>query len=194
MVGANRVGYFGVNYGKQLYYVQAPAYLFLLCIGIAFSLDRSGEPYVVYAGLQHESKAPNGIPNHIRHAGPRRLWLRPAAAIVALALYGAAFVMSANALNDKDTSSYDSAKSKAYFTTLARQIRVAESRGERVSLTDTSVPASVITPVFAPFNQLSSILALLEPDVAFAGRGDATFRVTGNGSLLAFHSTAGSRS
>jgi ABC-type multidrug transport system fused ATPase/permease subunit len=194
MVGANRVGYFGVNYGKQLYYVQAPAYLFLLCIGIAFSLDRSGEPYVVYAGLQHESKAPNGIPNHIRHAGPRRLWLRPAAAIVALALYGAAFVMSANALNDKDTSSYDSAKSKAYFTTLAGQIRVAESRGERVSLTDTSVPASVITPVFAPFNQLSSILALLEPDVAFAGRGDATFRVTGNGSLLAFHSTAGSRS
>jgi hypothetical protein len=113
---------------------------------------------------------------------------------VALALYGAAFLMSANALNDKDVSSYDSATSKAYFTTLARQIRAAESRGERVSLADASVPASVITPVFAPFNQLSSILALLEPDVAFAGHGEATFGVTGSGSLMALHSTTGSRS
>ena len=47
LIGANRVGYWGVGYGKQLYYVQAPAFLFLLCVGVAFSLDQSGTPYLV---------------------------------------------------------------------------------------------------------------------------------------------------
>ena len=47
MIGANRVGYFGVDFGQQLYYVQSPAYLFLLCAGAAYSLDPSGAPYVM---------------------------------------------------------------------------------------------------------------------------------------------------
>ena len=48
MIGANRVGLFGVDFGKELYYLQPPAYLFLLCVGAAFSLDPFGAPDVLH--------------------------------------------------------------------------------------------------------------------------------------------------
>jgi hypothetical protein len=184
MVGANRVGYFGVDFGVQLYYVQAPAYLFLLCAGVAFSLDSSGEPYPVYASPLYESKEPDHLPRHVRQLVTPRVGIRPVAVIVAFALYGVAFVVGANALNAKDMSSEESAISKAYFTTLAAQIRAAEGRGERVSLADTAVPTDILAPAFAPYNRLSSILPLLEPDVAVAPHGGATFGVSGGGSLF----------
>ena len=66
MIGANRVGYFGVDFGLQLYYLQSPAYLFLLCVGAAFSLDTSGAPYA----RQQEDPAGPRIPAHHRRPSP----------------------------------------------------------------------------------------------------------------------------
>ncbi len=62
MIGANRVGYFGVDLGQQLYYVQAPAYLFLLCVGAAFSLDPSGAPYVLHQEVSARLSSSNTPP------------------------------------------------------------------------------------------------------------------------------------
>jgi hypothetical protein len=184
LIGANRVGAFGVDLGNQLYYVQAPAYLFLLCAGVAFSLEPSGEPYPLHASPFHESRRSEHLPRHVRRPGPAWVGARPAAVSLVLALYGMAFVFSVNALNAKDLTRLESATSKAYFTSLAGGIRAAEGRGKRVSLADTAVPASIVLTVFAPFNRLSSVLPLLEPDVAVAGSGGATFGVSGDGSLF----------
>ena len=67
MIGANRVGYFGVDFGQQLYYIQAPAYLFLLCVGAAFSPDAS------VCRVHCRKKPPQGLepPAHQRRPSKR---------------------------------------------------------------------------------------------------------------------------
>jgi hypothetical protein len=179
MIGANRVGYYGVDYGQQLYYVQAPVYLFLLCVGAAFSLDPSGVPYVMWRALPARPG-----PGHVRREYRYWLRLRRPACVAAVCLYGVAFTISASAMNAKDLSSHESATSRAYFTKLNAEIDTASSHGRRVVLEDTTVPPSIVLPGFAPFNQLSSTLAILRPGVRFGQPVDSTFKVKGDGSLV----------
>jgi hypothetical protein len=183
MIGANRVGYYGVDYGKELYYIQAPAYLFLLCVGAAFSLNSSGAPYVVRKAFHARPRGPG----HVRRQHRYLLGYRREAFAVAIGLYGVAFATSATAMNAKDLSSQESAASRAYFTKLNAEIDMARSHGRQVVLDDTTVPSSIVLPAFAPFNQLSSTLAILRPYVRFGQPVDATFKVKGDGSLAPAH-------
>ena len=180
MIGANRVGYFGVDFGQQLYYVQAPAYLFLLCVGVAFSLDLSGTPYVMQ---QHGADA-DQIPRHARRWSQRVRVTVVAACGLALALYGVAFVASATTMNVKDPSNQESAVARAYFSTLLRQVDAASRHGSQVAVLNTAVPDAVVASAFAPWNSLLSTLPVVGPDVAVDQLRQATFDVTSVGSLV----------
>jgi hypothetical protein len=189
MIGANRVGAFGVDLGQQLYYVQAPAYLFLLCVGAAFSLDPSGATYV----MQKEVSGRSRVPAHRRRASQRVRIGFVAACLLAVGLYGVFFVTSATTLNVKDQSSAESAASRLYFTTLLGQMDEASSHGLQVAVLNNAVPDGVVASAFAPWNGLSSALPVVRPNVLVDQLHKATFAVTPNGTLLQmqFHSTSG---
>ena len=99
MIGANRVGYFGVDFGQQLYYLQAPAYLFLLCVGAAFSLDPSGVPYVMQQEASTRLATAETSPA-TEPACPHRASV--AACLLGVGLYAVAFVTSATTMTAKD--------------------------------------------------------------------------------------------
>ena len=179
VIGANRVGYFGVDFGQQLYYIQAPAYLFLLCVGAAFSPDAVGVP----SSLQKEASAGSRPPAHQRRPSKRvRVWAATGC-VLAVGLYGIAFITSATTMNVKDQSSLESATSRSYFTTLLGQIDEASSRGRQVSILNTTVPVGVISPAFAPYNQLIDLLPVVGSNAAVDQRRQATFEVAPDGSL-----------
>ena len=170
MIGANRVGYFGVDFGQQLYYIQAPAYLFLLCVGSSFSLDLSGAAYP----MQHAGAEDAQVARHIRRSSKGVRVTVIATCTLALGLYGFAFVTSASTMNAKDPSSQESAAARAYFTTLLRQVGAASNLGGQVAVLNTAVPDSVVASAFAPWNSLLSALPVVGPDVAYrpTPRGD----------------------
>jgi hypothetical protein len=190
MIGANRVGYFGVDFGQQLYYVQAPAYLFLLCVGAAFSVDASSALAVTH----QEVSARRRTPAH--HRPPSRrvrvLWL--AAGVAAVGLYAVAFVTSATTMNVKDPSNEESVTARSYFTTLLGQIDTASSHGAQVSVLDNTVPVSIVASAFAPWNHLLFALPVVGPDISVDQLSTKTFEVTSSGGLVpvAFHRTSGS--
>jgi hypothetical protein len=184
MIGANRVGYFGVDFGEQLYYLQAPAYLFLLCVGAAFSLDKSGALYIT----REEVRARPRAPAHHRPPSQRVRILWAAACVAAIGLYAVAFVTSATTMNAKDQSNLESATARSYFTTLLGQIATETRPGEQVSVLDTAVPLGIVSPAFAPYNQLLNALPVVGSDVAVGQAGHATFEVTPSGSLQPLHS------
>jgi len=187
MIGANRVGYFGVDFGRELYYLQAPAYLFLLCVGVAYSLDTAGVPYA----LQGEASATPRAPAHQRRPSKRvRVW-GVSVCLLAVGLYAVAFVTSATTMNVKDASNVESATARSYFTTLIGQISAARNRGEQVSVLDTAVPPGIVASAFAPYNQLLFALPVVGSDTAVDQPGGATFEVAPNGSLQPLHSKVG---
>ena len=193
MIGANRVGRNGVDtVGKELFYVQVPAYLFLLCVGAAFSLDRSGSPYVAHGGAVERPR----VPRHSRQVAVRsqRIWLAMAC-VVAVGLYEVAFLTSATTMDAKDQSNQESQVSRSYFTKVLRQIDAASRHGRSVAiLPDTAVSPSIISPAFAPYNLLSSALAVLNAKVELNRLSDETFDGGQNGTLTPaqFESLSGS--
>ena len=182
MIGANRVGRNGVDaVGKELFYVQAPAYLFLLCVGAAFSLDRGGLPYVVRQGAVERPRLPMHARNHA--ARSKRIWWATVC-VVAVGLYEVAFLNSATTMAAKDSSSQESQVSRTYFTEVLGKIDKASQVGRRVAiLHDTPVSPSIIAPAFAPYNQLSFALSVLNSKVFFNQLGDESFDVGQNGTL-----------
>ncbi len=181
MIGANRVGYFGPDFGQQLYYVQSPAFLFLLCVGAAFSLDPSGAPFPLHQGVSAHPR----VPNHLRRPSERWVAIRyVAACLLAAGLYEVAFVTSATTLNVKDLSSEESATARAYFTRLLGQIDTAGAHGAQVAVLDTAVPEGVVASAFAPWNRLLDTLSVIRPDVAVNQLRQATFAVSPDGSLV----------
>jgi hypothetical protein len=187
MIGANRVGFFGVDFGEQLYYLQAPAYLFLLCVGAAFSLDKSGALY----NTREEVTSRPRTPAHHRRRSQRVRTLWAAAGVAAIGLYAVAFVTSATTMNAKDQSNLESATSRSYFTTLLGQIAAVSGRGGQVSVLDTAVPLGIVSPAFDPYNQLLNALPVVGSDAAVDQPGHATFEVTPNGSLQPLPSGVG---
>jgi hypothetical protein len=190
IIGANRVGYFGVDFGQQLFYVQSPAYLFLLCVGAAYSLDPSGAPYALRQDVLESPRAPT----HVRRPSQSAVRIRlVSACLLAVGLYEVAFIMSATTQNDKDVSNQQSAATRVYFSRLLGQIDAASSHGEQVAVLDTTVPAVVVASAFAPWNQLSYALPVLRPDVAVGQLGQVTFEVSPNGAVaqLRFQRTPG---
>ena len=84
----------------------------------------------------------------------------------------------------KDQSSRESQVSRAYFTELLGQIGAATHGGRRVAIVhDAPVSPSIISPAFAPFNQLSFALSVLKSKVVFNQLGEKTFDVGHNGTL-----------
>jgi hypothetical protein len=180
IIGANRVGYFGVDLGQQLYYVQAPAYLFLLCVGAAFSLDPSGAPYV----LRPEVPARPRVPAHLRRPSQRVRIGVVAACLLAVGLYEVAFVSSATTMNVRDLSSSESAASRVYFTRLLGQMDAVRSRGGRVAVLDTDVPPLILSSVFTPWNELLYTLPVVSPDAVVGQLRKNTFEVSSDGALV----------
>jgi len=180
MIGANRVGYFGVDFGLQLYYLQAPAYLFLLCVGAAFSLDLSGAAYVMHQGVTEPAR----VPKHVRGWSQVARIAGVAACVLAVGLYEIAFVTSASTMNAKDLSSQASATARTYFTTLLGQVDAARSHGVQVAVLDTAVPDGVVATTFVPWNDLLSALPVVAPDIAIDQLRAATFSVATDGTLV----------
>jgi hypothetical protein len=180
MIGANRVGYFGVDFGVQLYYLDSPAYLFLLCVGAAFSLDASGAPY---ARQQEVSARPRVHASHRRPSPRFGVW-GVSACVLAVGLYAFAFFTSATTMTKKDESNIESATAQTYFTRLLGQIDAATARGQGVSLVDTTVPIGVVAPAFAPANRLSYALSVVRPAAAIGRLGRSMFTVTSDARLI----------
>ena len=179
MIGANRVGYYGVGFGKELYYLQSPAYLFLLCVGAAFSLDASGVPYVTQQSLAQRPRAPG----HLRVPTQRvRTWV-VLSCLVAFGLYAVAFVTSATTLTVKDQSSVESAASRAYFTRLLGQMDAAVTHGQQAAVLNAAVPDGVLDSGFAPWNQLSYDLPVVSPGAVVDQLRTKTFEVAPDGTL-----------
>jgi hypothetical protein len=171
MIGLNRVGVYGPLYGREMYYVQAPAYLFILCLGAAIGMPRGG----------WKATAP-------RHAA-RDLVRRPAlrtCLVLGLAVlcYQAAFFQGV--ISGSHQTSQDGAGrlSNGYFATLTGQIRRLEKMGYPVVLVDGSVPFQIVIPNFAPFNTLSSTIGLVDPGVRFGPPGRNAYSVSPTGSLV----------
>ena len=118
--------YFGVDLGQQLYYVQAPAYLFLLCVGAAFSLDRSGISLRNATRCHRRSSSSETRPTIEPEHPHRRCGGRRAGGSVCTSI---AFATSASTMNAKDLSSQESAAARSYFTTLLGQVDRASSHG-----------------------------------------------------------------
>jgi hypothetical protein len=192
MIGANRVGYFGVDFGQQLYYLESPAYLFLLCVGAAFSLDTSGAPY---ARQQEVSGGPRFPAHHRRPSQRVRVW-GVSACVLAVGLYAVVFFVSATTMSAKDQSNVESATARTYFTRLLGQIDAANARGMQVAVLDRTVPVGVVAPAFAPANRLSYTLPVFRPDIAVDQLREATFGVAPDGTLvpMRFHRTSGTSS
>ncbi len=188
MIGANRVGYFGVDLGQQLYYVQAPAYLFLLCVGAAFSLDPSGAPYV----MRQEVPSRSRVPAHRRRASRRVRIGLVTSCLVAVGLYGVAFVTSATTMNVKDQSNQESALTRVYFTRLLGQMDAASSHGSQVAVLNATVPVDVVASAFAPWNELIYALPVIRPNVVVDELRQTTFEVTPAGTLvqMQFHGSS----
>ncbi len=180
MIGANRVGYFGVDLGQQLYYVQAPAYLFLLCVGVAFSLDPAGAPYV----MRQEVSARSRVPTHLRRPSQHFRFGLVAACVLSVGLYEVAFVTSATSMNLKDLSNRESAASRTYFTRLLRQVDAASSHGGQVALLGGAVPDGIVASIFAPWNLLSSTLPVVRQGIAVDQLRGENFEVSQDGVLV----------
>ena len=173
MTGAKRVGYFGVDFGKQLYYLQSPAYLFLLCVGAAFCLERPGVPYVTH---QEVSVQPRALA-HPRQRGEhvRIVWV--SACVVAVGLYAIAFVTSATTMNDKDFSNEESATSADLFHDIARAARRRGQARRTAAVLDTAVPEGIVASADAPWNDLLYALPVVRPSAAINQLRTATFSV-----------------
>ena len=180
MIGGNRVGYYGVDFGKELYYLQSPAYLFLLCVGAAFSLDPTGAPYVTYRDVLARPR----VPRHRRRPS-QGVRIRIASAyLLAVGLYAAAFVTSATTMTVKDQSNVESAAARAYFSRLLGQMATASSHGGRIAVLDAAVPDGVVGSGFAPWNHLSYDLPVVSPEAAVDQLRKATFEVGSDGALV----------
>ncbi len=183
MIGANRVGRNGIDaVGKELFYVQAPAYLFLLCVGAAYSYDRSGTPYVVGGHALEQTR----VPTHSRQltVSSQRIW-QAAVCLLAIGLYEVAFFGSAATMTTKNEANQESQVSRTYFTKVLGQIDSASQHGRPVAiLPDAPVSPSIISPAFAPYNMLSFALPVMNTQVTFNQLGEETFHVGQNGTLI----------
>ena len=192
MIGANRVGYFGVDFGLQLYYLQSPAYLFLLCVGAAFSLDMSGAPYAMQQDVSTKLRVPA---SHRRRNQRLRVW-SISACVLAVGLYAVAFFSSATTMSAKDQSNIESGTALSYFTKLLRQIDATSAQGKQVAVLDTTVPDGVVEPAFDPWNRLAYTLPVVGPGVAIGQLRQSTFAVTQDGLLvpMSFHRSSATSS
>jgi hypothetical protein len=181
MIGANRVGFFGVDFGKQLYYLQAPAYLFLLCVGAAFSLDRSGAPYV----MRQEVPIHPRVTTHLRRPSQRFRSGLLTALVLGVGLYAVAFATSATTMTVKDQSNLASGTARSYFTRLVGQIDTASSHGGQVAVLDATVPDGAVASAFFPWNRLSFALPVVRPGVVVDQLREHTFAVRPDGTLVA---------
>jgi len=178
LIGANRVGYFGSGYGKQLYYVQAPAVLFLLCVGSALA-PRDDGPNVRRGGLTRRRR-----PSHAHHLATPRRPTRSAGlgiGLAALVLYLGVFAFSAGAQQTRDPDSQAAHSAAQYFDNLLGNVDALHHRGETFSLIDGPVP--MVAAVFTPFNQLSSALGMLRPGLRYNESAGALYAVTSTGHL-----------
>jgi hypothetical protein len=168
MTGGDRVGFFGVDFGKDLYYIQSPAWLFLLCVGMAFSIP---------------ARRKRGLAHIHRPSAPFvRIGLL-GVVFLALGLYEVAFFASASTANTKDPHSQFSQAARAYFARLTSQFEAATRHGARAALLDTPAPGSFAGP-FVPYNQLSSLLAILNPSIPVGRLRPEIFEVASDGSLI----------
>lgn len=182
MIGANRVGYYGVDFGKELYYLQSPAYLFLLCVGAAFSLDPTGAPYVT---LQDVS-APR-VPGHLKRPSHGVRIRIVSVCLLAVGLYGVAFITSATTMTDKDQSNAESSAARIYFTKLLGELNAANNHADQVAVLDAAVPDGVLDAGFSPWNHLSYDLPVVSPGTAVDQLRKETFELGPSGSLVAVH-------
>lgn len=180
MIGANRVGYYGVDFGKELYYLQSPAYLFLLCVGAAYSIDPAGVPYVMHQNAPVRPRAPG----HLRKPGNGVRLRVVSACLLAFGAYALVFVTSATTMTAKDQSNVESAAARAYFTKLLGQMDAAGGPSGQVAVLDAAVPDGVLDAGFAPWNQLSYDLPVVSPDAVVDQLRKATFEVSPDGALV----------
>jgi hypothetical protein len=187
MTGANRVGLYGPKFGRQMYYVESPAWLFLLCAGAAVSLCcvlRSTGPSEMRAGWAH-LRVTDRTPSALAVGSRRSIGLAAAGAvIVGVLAYQLVYLRSAHSLESQESNEVQAHASKLYFAGIERGVDAAGRRGDVPSVLDGPVPAFVVFPSFAPYNQLSSTLAVLGAGVTVNRAGSETFAVSQTGSLI----------
>jgi hypothetical protein len=169
LTGLNRVGQNLLYYGREMYYVQAPAYLFLLCLAVALSMAKRRSVY------SHRAMAVIGpVPQK---------WLL-ASVVVGLLVYQGLFFQGETAQSHEDARDQASESSRSYFQTMFRQIDQLERTGHPVILIDGPVPSQIVKAAYWPLNDLGNILPLLKPGVRFGRPGPDTYITSPTGSLV----------
>ena len=170
MVGLNRVGYFGPDFGRSMYYVQAPAYLFALCLGASIALG------------EYRFARPGGT----RFRQPRgSCWLYrrrilPVVAAMILLLFELGFFTSALAQESHGMTDIMARTSREYFTHLKESLRKA---GAGALVAGGVVPEGIVASAFAPFNQLSMAASVANVRIHIVLPSVATAEVGTNGYL-----------
>lgn len=170
MIGLNRVGRYGPAYGRSLYYVQSPAYLFPLCLALA----------VTAFGYRFGHSNGWGAHTHRWTRTDRRPIALSLAGVV-LILFQLAFFSSARAQESQDPTDLEAHESRSYFSALSASAKPSTSA---VVVLDSAVPAQIVLPNFAPFDSLSSTSAVARIPIRVAPPGIATAKVDSSGRLV----------
>ena len=114
--------------------------------------------------------------------------------LLAVGLYAVAFVFSATTMKVKDKSNQETATAQVYFNRLLGQLDAASRQSRQVAVLNAAVPAGIVAPIFAPWNQLLYTLPVVRPDAAVDQLREANFDVASNGALMRirFQRTSGS--
>ncbi len=161
--------------------LQAPAYLFLLCVGTALSLDQLGASYV----MSHEIPIRPRVTTHLRRPSQRFHLGLVSVLVLGVGLYAVAFAASATTMTVKDESNLESGTAQSYFTRLVGQIDTASSHGGQVALLDATLPDGAVASAFFPWNRLSSALPVVRSGVVVDQLHGHTFAVRPDGTLVA---------
>lgn len=171
MIGLNRVGLYGADYGRSMLYVQAPQYLFMLCLGLACA---SGA-YRFATEARHKAGGGGSRSPLLSRRGRFLIVAVPAV------LFFGSFLYSAAAQQAQDPNDKMAQLSGSYIRNLED---TTKSLGSVVVLKDTAVPNEMVLSNFAPYNKLSSVAIVAQLPVRVGPVGRANAEVQADGKVV----------
>ena len=161
MVGIDRVGLFGVNFGLVADYIADMTWLFLFCLALALRTKES----------RNINKNPT---KHSR----TKIWFF----IILILGFETSLYYSAYLQNTYDFEFQLARESQLYTTNVINSLH--KLKGQPYSLLSGQVPNAVLGSIFVPYNQLNSFLSLYDLHPRFNELTPFVYEVNSDGNLV----------
>lgn len=161
MVGIDRVGLFGVNFGLVTDYIADMTWLFLFCFTFALRMKET-------------DRATKTVTNKSRS----RLWLL----ILLVIGFEASLCYSASIQNSHDFEMNLARTSKIYVNNFRNSAK--NIKRNNFAILSTAVPDSVVGSSFSPYNQLGSIASLYGVKATFDQMMPVVYEANSYGDLI----------